>query len=288
MPTGVSWKKDERRQHRAVLKYKKVEGDKWSIDTSKDRGAVRPIDLVSRDPDRLREHVTIEAAVAFEEECYKEAERLKAIGCDWSQYRYIPRRQLNILEDQPHDWSKLRGTWYCTRCFKRSGAVKPSASQGCRGYPMASCVAEIGKEKAWVNEHSVWLTGPYVWCSRCAAYGSSRKMKLLRKKCRAPLEEKLSGTYTFIRKRLAMGCAPTRNIATSVWIGQPSRFTFRSWLEYQAEQDGKILSHEDAEEYIEDLRRLAAEASTCSFQERELADLLQEGEDLEAPRSDSD
>ena len=105
MPTGVSWKKDERRQHRAVLKYKKVEGDKWSIDTSKDRGAVRPIDLVSRDPDRLREHVTIEAAVAFEEECYKEAERLKAIGCDWSQYRYIPRRQLNIPEDhrQLHD-----------------------------------------------------------------------------------------------------------------------------------------------------------------------------------------
>ena len=69
MPTGLSWKKDERRQHRAVLKYKKVEGDKWSIDTSKLRGAVRPIDLVSRDPDRLREHVTIEAAVAFEEEC---------------------------------------------------------------------------------------------------------------------------------------------------------------------------------------------------------------------------
>ena len=69
MPTGVSWKKDERRHYRAVLKYKKVEGDKWSIDTSKDRGAVRPIDLVSRDPDRLREHVTIEAAVAFEEEC---------------------------------------------------------------------------------------------------------------------------------------------------------------------------------------------------------------------------
>ena len=108
MPTGVSWKKDERRQHRAVLKYKKVEGDKWSIDTSKDRGAVRPIDLVSRDPDRLREHVTIEAAVAFEEECYKEAERLKATGGDWLQYRYIPRRQLNILEDHRHDWSKLR------------------------------------------------------------------------------------------------------------------------------------------------------------------------------------
>ena len=63
MPTGVSWKKDERRQHRAALKYKKVEGDKWSIDTSKDRGAVRPIDLVSRDPDRLREFDSKEAAV---------------------------------------------------------------------------------------------------------------------------------------------------------------------------------------------------------------------------------
>ena len=52
MPT---WEKDVRRKHRAGLKYKKVEGDKWIIDTGKDRGSVRPIDLVSRDPDRLRE-----------------------------------------------------------------------------------------------------------------------------------------------------------------------------------------------------------------------------------------
>ena len=97
MPT---WDKDARRHYRAGQKYKKVVGDKWIIDTSKDHGSVRPIDLVSRDPDRLREFDSKEAAVAFEEECYKEAERLKAAGEDWSQYRYIPRKQLNIPEDQ--------------------------------------------------------------------------------------------------------------------------------------------------------------------------------------------
>ena len=43
---------------------------------------MRPIDLVSRDPDRLREHDSNEAAVTLEEQCYQEAERLKAAGED--------------------------------------------------------------------------------------------------------------------------------------------------------------------------------------------------------------
>ena len=92
--------KNYHRKKRAEHKYKKGEGDKWIIDTSKDRGSVRPIDLVSRDPDRLREFDSKEAAVAFEEECYQEVQRLKAAGEDWSQYRYIPRKQLTIPDDQ--------------------------------------------------------------------------------------------------------------------------------------------------------------------------------------------
>ena len=75
MPT---WEKDVRRKHRAGLKYKKVEGDKWIIDTGKDRGSVRPIDLVSRNPDRLRKFESKEEAVAFEEECHQEAKKRKA------------------------------------------------------------------------------------------------------------------------------------------------------------------------------------------------------------------
>ena len=55
--------RENQRRHRAGLKYKKTEGEKWIIDTSKDRGSVRPIDLVSRDPDRLRERDSKEAAV---------------------------------------------------------------------------------------------------------------------------------------------------------------------------------------------------------------------------------
>ena len=92
-----NWKANapsERRKKRARNKYKKVDGEKWIIDTSKDHGSVRPIDLVSRDPDRLGEFDSKEAAVAFEEECYQDAERLKAAREDWSQYWYIPRKQL--------------------------------------------------------------------------------------------------------------------------------------------------------------------------------------------------
>ena len=75
-----NWKANapgERRKKRAGNKYKKVDGEKWIIDTSKDHGSVRPIDLVSRDPDRLREFDSKEAAVAFEEERQ-------------SSYRFVP------------------------------------------------------------------------------------------------------------------------------------------------------------------------------------------------------
>ena len=36
---------DAQRKKRATAKYKKVDGDKWIIDTSKKGGSVRPIDL---------------------------------------------------------------------------------------------------------------------------------------------------------------------------------------------------------------------------------------------------
>ena len=69
---GSSWasnQPDAQRKKRATAKYKKVDGDKWIIDTSRKGGSVRPIDLVSQDPDRLREFESKEAAVAFVEEC---------------------------------------------------------------------------------------------------------------------------------------------------------------------------------------------------------------------------
>ena len=45
---GSSWasnQPDAQRKKRATAKYKKVDGDKWIIDTSKKGGSVRPIDL---------------------------------------------------------------------------------------------------------------------------------------------------------------------------------------------------------------------------------------------------
>ena len=85
----------EQRKWKANQKYVETHG-KWIINTSHKLGSVRPIDLVSRNPDRLREFESKEAAVAFEEECHQEAEKLKAAGKDWSHYRYIPRKQLTI------------------------------------------------------------------------------------------------------------------------------------------------------------------------------------------------
>ena len=102
--SDVEW-----RAYRAGNKYKKTDGGKWIIDTSNKLGSVRPIDLMSRDPDRLREFESKEAAVAFEEECYQDAERLKVAGADWSAYRYIPRKKLTIPEDQRRLHDSLAG-----------------------------------------------------------------------------------------------------------------------------------------------------------------------------------
>ena len=73
---GSSWasnQPDAQRKKRATAKYKKVADNKWIIDTSRKHGSVRPIDLVSRNPDRLRKFESKEEAVAFEEECHQEA-----------------------------------------------------------------------------------------------------------------------------------------------------------------------------------------------------------------------
>ena len=92
------------RRFRAGEKYKEIDGGKWIIDINKDRGSVRPIDLVHGDPNQephiLRKFDDKETAIAFEEECFKEKERLIKAGGDWSRYRYIQRKKLKISHDQ--------------------------------------------------------------------------------------------------------------------------------------------------------------------------------------------
>ena len=91
---------ERHRQRRSLSKYRKVGGNTWIINISDKHGSVRPIDLVSRDPARLREFESKEAALAFEEECHKEAQKLRVARENWSQYRYIPRKLLKFPEDQ--------------------------------------------------------------------------------------------------------------------------------------------------------------------------------------------
>ena len=104
-----------------MQKYKKLAGDKWIINTSKDNGSVRPIDLVSRNPDELREFDSKEAAVVFEEECYQEAAKLKAAGEDWSQYRYIPRKKLTIQAKPDAAMPELINDWNDTEVGEEPG-----------------------------------------------------------------------------------------------------------------------------------------------------------------------
>jgi len=99
MPRTSNVSPEEQRRYNAVNKYHKVDG-MWTIDTNHRLGSVRPIDLVSRGPDQLRGFETQEAAVAFEEECFSEKQRLQAAYEDWSEYRYIDRKKLTIPEDQ--------------------------------------------------------------------------------------------------------------------------------------------------------------------------------------------
>ena len=130
MPRLVEQTATEKRRSRAAAKYKHVDGGKWIINTSHKLGSVRPIDLMSREPDRLCEFESKEAAVAFEEECYKEAERLKAAREDWTQYRYIPRNKLTIPEDQRQLHDSLVGeirdnaSYYITKSLTHLKGLK--------------------------------------------------------------------------------------------------------------------------------------------------------------------
>ena len=108
MPRNGNKAAREQRKWKANQKYVETHG-KWIINTSHKFGSVRPIDFVSRNPDRLRKFESKEEAVAFEEECHQEAKKRKAAGEDWSQYRYIPRKQLTIQAEPLEESGKPRG-----------------------------------------------------------------------------------------------------------------------------------------------------------------------------------
>ena len=67
MPRNGNKAAREERKWKANQKYVETHG-KWIINTSHKLGSVRPIDLVSHNPDRLRKFESKEAVVAFEEE----------------------------------------------------------------------------------------------------------------------------------------------------------------------------------------------------------------------------
>lgn len=100
--TRLSNTKKEQLKTKAKHKYKEV-GDKWVINTDHKCGTVRPIDLMG-DPDEerqvLRTFDNKPATIAFEMECFEKKERLMNAGEDWSMYRYIQRKKLNITQDQ--------------------------------------------------------------------------------------------------------------------------------------------------------------------------------------------
>ncbi len=71
-------RQEAQRKKIALDRYKQI-GDKWIINTEHRLGSVRPIDLISGDPDEephvLREFDSKAAVIDFEEEWFQEKER---------------------------------------------------------------------------------------------------------------------------------------------------------------------------------------------------------------------
>ena len=65
--------------------------------------------------------------MAFEEECHQEAKKRKAAGEDWSQYRYIPRKQLTI-QAKPLEESGKPGEEHPKEKTLEQCGVKPDST----------------------------------------------------------------------------------------------------------------------------------------------------------------
>ena len=79
-------------QRRAQQKYRQSAQGAWIINT--EAFGVRPIDLVARTPDRLREFATLNEAVQFELECYDARQQNPA------RYQTIPKKNLDLPTEQ--------------------------------------------------------------------------------------------------------------------------------------------------------------------------------------------
>ena len=79
-------------QRRAQQKYRLSAQGAWIINT--EAFGVRPIDLVARAPDRLREFATLNEAVQFELECYDARQQ------DPARYQTIPKKNLDLPPEQ--------------------------------------------------------------------------------------------------------------------------------------------------------------------------------------------
>ena len=80
-------------ERRAQQKYRQIDGGIWVLNT--DVYGVRPVDLVSRNPDRLREFTTKGEAVRFELECYDNKQ-----NSGGARYQTIPKKSLDIPKEQ--------------------------------------------------------------------------------------------------------------------------------------------------------------------------------------------
>ena len=156
------------RKRRAAAKYKKTDGDKWIINICHKYGGVRHIDLISCNPVCLREFESKEAAVAFEEDCYQEAKRLKAEGKAWSHYRYIPRKQLGFhmkpLEESVKSRENSKEATLKIRCEAQKGfhlfcVVRNTVSELRTSMPTATAFSLLHSnyDEVGEREKSEWV-----------------------------------------------------------------------------------------------------------------------------------
>ena len=132
------------------------------------------------------------------------AEPPAAVEAELPEAPAAPRQCGHLVHlTEPHDLHEEGGRLKCKRCpgssslGSASASVKAFARARCRGDPLGC----PGKN------HDLWLTGPFLWCTRCGSFSSGQRVaRGIKEDCVGA--KGLSAKGQTVVKRLARGCHP--------------------------------------------------------------------------------
>jgi hypothetical protein len=143
----------------------------------------------------------------------------------------------------------LPGCWQqCERCLRAVlGSAEREAliASPCCAHPAQRLAIDRLGMFATSNEHTLWVTGPYMWCSRCASH-SMKCVRHLARRCEGRAKAK------WVRTNLWAGRAP-KALVTGEVIGLPARLAVAHWvLRFYAQS-------REGEEALAEVRRVLEE-----------------------------